>query len=299
MAVYRVQRTRDYTVMSNYHLKDKNLTLKSKGLLSMILSLPDEWNYTTRGLAAICKEGVDAIGSALKELETAGYIVRRQLRGANGRITDTEYIIYEQPHPKEDAAPDTPPPDTDSPDTENPDVVFPDMGTPYLEMPAELNTKESNTQKSSTHGSSTDSIPFREDAAGSPPEAKRREATPMSEIESYRALILENIEYEFLKREYGPYSDDLDEIVEIMVETVCARRKYTRVAGSDFPHEVVKSRLLKLNSEHIRFVMDCMKQNTTKIRNIKQYLLAALFNAPTTIGNYYTALVNHDMYGGS
>ena len=86
MAVYRVQRTRDYTVMSNYHLRDKNLTLKSKGLLSMILSLPDEWNYTTRGLAAICKEGVDAIGSALKELETAGYIVRRQLRGANGHI---------------------------------------------------------------------------------------------------------------------------------------------------------------------------------------------------------------------
>ena len=102
MAVYRVQRTRDYTVMSNYHLKDKGLTLKSKGLLSMILSLPEEWNYTTRGLASICKEGVDAIGSALKELETAGYIVRRQLRGANGRITDTEYIIYEQPQPKKE-----------------------------------------------------------------------------------------------------------------------------------------------------------------------------------------------------
>ncbi len=292
MAVYRVQRTRDYTVMSNYHLKDKNLTLKSKGLLSIILSLPDEWNYTTRGLAAICKEGVDAIGSSLKELETAGYIVRHQFRGANGRITDTEYIIYEQPH--KDSASDTPPPDTDSPDTENPDMVM-----PYLEKPAELNTKESITQKSNTHGSSTDSIPFREAAAGRPPETKRREATPMNEIEDYRALILENIEYDFLKREADPYSDDLDEIVEIMVETVCARRKYTRVAGSDFPHEVVKSRLLKLNSEHIRFVMDCMKQNTTRIRNIKQYLLAALFNAPTTIGNYYTALVNHDMYGGS
>lgn len=222
MAVYRVQRTRDYTVMSNYHLRDKNLTLKSKGLLSMILSLPDEWNYTTRGLAAICKEGVDAIGSALKELETAGYIVRRQLRGANGRITDTEYIIYERPHPKEDSTPDTPAPGTDSPDTENPDMVPSDMDTPYLEMPAELNTKESNTQKSITYGSSTDSIPFRETAAGSPPEAKRREAAPMSEIESYRALILENIEYDFLKREVGSYSDDLDEIVEIMVETVCA-----------------------------------------------------------------------------
>lgn len=294
MAVFRIERTRDYTVMSNHHLRNRALSLKAKGLLSMMLSLPDDWNYTTRGLAKICKEGVDAIGGALRELEGAGYIVRHQLRDRQGRISDTEYVIYEQPQ-----LPDTAGPDTDSPDTENPDVVFPDMGTPYLEMPAELNTKESNTQKSSTHGSSTDSIPFREDAAGSPPEAKRREATPMSEIESYRALILENIEYEFLKREYGPYSDDLDEIVEIMVETVCARRKYTRVAGSDFPHEVVKSRLLKLNSEHIRFVMDCMKQNTTKIRNIKQYLLAALFNAPTTIGNYYTALVNHDMYGGS
>ena len=124
MAVYRVQRTRDYTVMSNYHLKDKGLTLKSKGLLSMILSLPEEWNYTTRGLASICKEGVDAIGSALKELETAGYIVRRQLRGANGRITDTEYIIYEQPQPKKL---DMLPSDVVSPDTENPDMVKPDI----------------------------------------------------------------------------------------------------------------------------------------------------------------------------
>lgn len=120
----------------------------------------------------------------------------------------------------------------------------------------------------------------------------------MSEMESYRQLIRENIEYELLRQEAGPYAADLDEIVEIMVETVCAGRKCTRVAGSDFPHEVVKSRLLKLNSEHIRFVMDGMRQNTTKIRNIKQYLLAALFNAPITIGNYYTAMVNHDTNGG-
>ncbi len=144
MAVYRVQRTRDYTVMSNYHLKDKGLTLKSKGLLSMILSLPEEWNYTTRGLASICKEGVDAIGSALKELETAGYIVRRQLRGANGRITDTEYIIYEQPQPKKL---DMLPSDVVSPDTENPDMVKPDT-----EKPAELNIEKSNTEKSITYG---------------------------------------------------------------------------------------------------------------------------------------------------
>ena len=187
MAVYRVQRTRDYTVMSNYHLKDKGLTLKSKGLLSMILSLPEEWNYTTRGLASICKEGVDAIGSALKELETAGYIVRRQLRGANGRITDTEYIIYEQPQPKKL---DMLPSDVVSPDTENPDMVKPDT-----EKPAELNIEKSNTEKSITYGSSTDSIPFRETAAARPPERKGRDAMSVTEIENYRELILENIEY--------------------------------------------------------------------------------------------------------
>ena len=117
MAVFRIERTRDYTVMSNHHLRDKGLSLKSKGLLSMMLSLPEDWNYTTRGLAKICKEGVDAIGGALRELEAAGYIVRHQMRDRQGRISDTEYVIYEQPQPK---APDTPQPDTASPDTENP-----------------------------------------------------------------------------------------------------------------------------------------------------------------------------------
>ena len=290
MAVYRVQRTRDYTVMSNYHLKDKGLTLKSKGLLSMILSLPEEWNYTTRGLASICKEGVDAIGSALKELETAGYIVRRQLRGANGRITDTEYIIYEQPQPKK---PDMLPPDVVSPDTENPDMVRPDM-----EKPAELNIEKSNTEKSITYGSSTDSIPFREPAAAQLPERKGRDAMSLTEMESYRDLILENIEYDHLCREFTTYREDLDEIVELMVETVCAKRKTTRIAGSDFPHEVVRSRFLKLDCSHIEFVMECLRNNTTEIRNMKQYLLAVLFNAPTTISNHYTAQVNHDMYAG-
>ena len=290
MAVYRVQRTRDYTVMSNYHLKDKGLTLKSKGLLSMILSLPEEWNYTTRGLASICKEGVDAIGSALKELETAGYIVRRQLRGANGRITDTEYIIYEQPQPKK---PDMLPPDVVSPDTENPDMVKPDT-----EKPAELNIEKLNTEKTITYGSSTDSIPFRETAAARPPERKGRDAMSVSEMESYRDLILENIEYDHLCREFTTYREDLDEIVELMVETVCAKRKTTRIAGSDFPHEVVRSRFLKLDCSHIEFVMECLRNNTTEIRNMKQYLLAVLFNAPTTISNHYTAQVNHDMYAG-
>ena len=267
MAVFRIERTRDYTVMSNHHLRNEKLSLKAKGLLSMMLSLPEDWNYTTRGLAKICKEGVDAIGSALRELETAGYIVRHQLRDKSGRISDTEYVIYEQPQPKQ-------------PDTE---------------MPAELNIEKSNSQKQNTHGSSTDSIPFREKTAGNPPERKGRDAMSLSEMEKYRNLILENIEYDYLKQRVDPYCEDLDEIVELMVETVCAKRKTTRIAGADFPHEVVRSRFLKLDSSHIEFVMECLHKNTTQVRNIKQYLLTVLFNAPTTMSNSYTSQVNHDM----
>ena len=290
MAVFRIERTRDYTVMSNHHLRDKALSLKSKGLLSMMLSLPEDWNYTTRGLAKICKEGVDAIGGALRELEAAGYIVRHQMRDRQGRISDTEYVIYEQPQPK---APDTPQPDTASPDTENPDMVKPDT-----EKPAELNIEKSNTEKSITYGSSTDSIPFRETAAVIPPERKGRDAMSVTEIENYRELILENIEYDCMKQRYPLYLDDLNEIVELLVETVCAKRKTTRISGADFPHEIVRSRFLKLDSSHIEFVMDCLQKNTTQVRNMKQYLLAVLFNAPTTMNNHYTSLVNHDMHAG-
>ena len=290
MAVFRIERTRDYTVMSNHHLRDKALSLKSKGLLSMMLSLPEDWNYTTRGLAKICKEGVDAIGGALRELESAGYIVRHQMRDRQGRICDTEYVIYEQPQPK---APDTPQPDTASPDTENPYLDDPDT-----EKPAELNIEKSKTQKQTTDVSSTDSIPFREFAAARPPERKGRDAMSAEEMQSYRELILENIEYDHLCREFETYREDLDEIVELIVETVCARRKTTRIAGADFPHEVVRSRFLKLDSSHIEFVMECLHNNTTEVRNIKQYLLTVLFNAPTTMSNHYTAQVNHDMHAG-
>ena len=290
MAVFRIEKTRDYTVMSNHHLRNAGLSLKSKGLLSMMLSLPEDWNYTTRGLAKICKEGVDAIGGALRELEAAGSIVRHQMRDRQGRISDTEYVIYEQPQPK---APDTPLPDTASPDTENPYLDGPDT-----EKPAELNIEKSKTQKQTTDVPRTDSIPFRGFAAARPPERKGRDAMSVEEMQEYRDLVLENIEYDHLCREFATYREDLDEIVELIVETVCARRKTTRIAGADFPHEVVRSRFLKLDSSHIEFVMECLHNNTTEIRNMKQYLLTVLFNAPTTMNNHYTAQVNHDMHAG-
>ena len=113
----------------------------------------------------------------------------------------------------------------------------------------------------------------------------------------YEEIIKNNIDYDILIQDMAD-RDRLDEIVDLILETVCTRRKTIRVAGDDYPAELVKSKFMKLDSEHIRFVLDCMRENTTKIRNIKQYLKAALFNAPSTIGNYYTSLVSHDMASG-
>ena len=291
MAVFRIEKTRDYTVMSNHHLKDRTLTLKSKGLLSMMLSLPDEWNYTTRGLAAICREGVDSIGAALKELENHGYIRRTQLRDEKGKITDTEYVIYEMPQCEPPSSPGTPLPGTAKPYTENPDMGVPDTAEPCTENPAQLNTNQTKTDLSSTELSN----PIQSNPPT--PTGARMGMDRMGARECYREVILDNIEYSYLVQDSHIDREQLDEIVDLIVDTVCSARKTIRIAGDDYPAEVVKSRFMKLDSSHVQYVMDCMKDNTTYVRNIKKYLLAALYNAPTTINSYYSSLVQHDMYG--
>lgn len=273
--------------MSNYHLRDPNLSNKARGLLSTMLSLPDNWDYTTRGLAKICKDGVDGITAQLKELEQYGYLIRNRIRDTSGRIVDMEYIIYERPHPA-------------SPDTEKPDMVKPDTGLPRPETPAQINIDKRSTDETITDLSSTHSIPSDETRPSvlAALEAKRKE-TEYRDTDVYREIIKENIGYDYLMSDLPYEHDRLEEILELLVETVCSTKKYIRVAGSDYPADVVRSRLLKLDMEHIKFVFDCLKENTTKIRNIKQYLLTTLYNAPTTIGNYYSALVQHDLHGSS
>ena len=307
MAVFRVERNTGYTVMSNHHLRNKELSLKAKGLLSQMLSLPEDWDYTLKGLSHINREKIDAIREAVKELEKAGYIVRSRERDEKGRLRGADYIIYEQPQPPDQQPPgDGQPPTLDLPTLENPTLENPTQEKPTLENPTQLNKDISSKEQSITDLSSTHSIPFHslnplpyeQDEAAAPPERKRTEAKTNSAIEIYREIIKENIDYDILIQDPKMDKDRLDEIVEIMLETVCTARKTIRIAGDDYPAELVKSKFLKLNSSHIEFVLDCMRENTTKVRNIKQYLKAVLFNAPSTIDSYYTALVNHDLYGG-
>ena len=180
------------------------------------------------------------------------------------------------------------------------------MEKPTLENPTQLNKDISSKEQSITDLSSTHSfpfhslnpLPFEQGKAATPPERKRTEAKSNNAVEIYREIIKDNIEYDHLIQNCKIDKDRLDEIVDLMLETVCTARKTVRIAGDDYPAELVKSKFMKLNSSHIEFVLDCMRENTTKVRNIKQYLKAVLFNAPSTIDSYYTALVNHDLYGG-
>ena len=288
MAVFRIEKTRDYTVMSNHHLRDMSLSLKAKGLLSLMLSLPENWDYTMKGLSRICKDGIDSISGGIRELEERGYLIRERVRGANGQLGSIEYTILEQP--KE------PTPAQEKPIRENPVQANPTLVTPVQEEPAQLNKDKSSNDPSRTDLSSTEvSNPIQSNPPT--PAGARMGTDGMGVRESYRELILENIEYDFWKNSDRVDHEMLDEITELIVDTVCSARKTIRIAGDDYPAEVVKSRFLKLDSSHVQYVMDCMKDNTTYVRNIKKYLLAALYNAPVTINSYYSSLVQHDMYG--
>ena len=305
MAVFRVERTQNYTVMSNYHLRDKTISFKAKGLLSLMLSLPEDWDYTLAGLARISLEGKDAIRAAVVELEKAGYVHRRQTTDKAGKFGSNEYIIREYPASHE---PPTEGPSSASPLSGNPMTAEPSTASTQTEKATQINKDLQTKENKILSSQSTESFPFPSapsipaaPAAAQPPEAKgqkrsRSRGISQGEMDAYRELIRENIGYDNLVRERPYDAAQLDEMMELMVEAVCSKKKNIRVAGNDFPQAVVKSRLLKLDSEHIRFVFDCLRENTTQVRNMKQYLLTVLYNAPATIENHYAAQVNHDLY---
>ena len=259
--------------MSNHHLRNPMLSLKAKGLLSQMLSLPDDWDYTLKGLSRINKESVDAIRTAIWELEQAGYIIRKQSRDKKGKLSSIEYTIYEQPV-------------TDEPILENPTT-----DNPIPENPTQIIKDISNTDIKNKDLSITENHPIY-------PSSSEKETTKRKDgidCSVYEKLIKENIEYDILSADNKISKDKLDEMVDIMLETVCSLQDTISIAGNQYPAEIVKSRFLKINSSHIQYAFECLNENTTRIRNIKKYLMAVLYNAPVTMENYYTALVNYDL----
>ena len=306
MAVFRVEKTKDYTVMANHHLRNTELSLKAKGLLSLMLSLPENWDYTTKGLSCICKDGIDSINATVKELEEQGYVVRKRIRNEKGQLTSIEYTILERPQHIDTSEfqpkPENPildKPTLVKPILEYPILEKPEQAEPILVKPHQLSTNLSRTNlltpdllnidQSNPNQSNPYPLNYEPQKQNGCDEIGCDNATEVKE------LVLENLEYECIRERYR--DDRLDEIIDLMVETLCSTKPTINIAGDEYPAQLVKEKLLRINSMHVEYVFHCLDKNTTYIRNIRRYLLATLFNAPSTIDHYYSALVNHD-FGG-
>lgn len=254
MPVFRVERTKNFTVMSNHHLRDKTISLKAKGLLSQMLSLPNDWDYTLRGLAAINKESIDAVRTAVHELEAAGYVVRSRIRDERGQLRGCDYFVYEYPHIEDS-------------DVENCDdfSVSPVLETPVSDSTAQENPTQLNKEIPNKEKQNTDLI--------------------LSDTDAVREQVQGNLELDLLCRNMPEAAPVLKEISELIVEAVQNQNSTQRFGINIFPADLVRSRLMQLTSEHIRYVLESLQTHSTCIRNPKKYLLAMLFNAPITMSS--------------
>ena len=267
MSTFRVNKNVNYTVMSNHHLQDKRLSLKAKGLLSYMLSLPDDWDYSLKGLTTGCRDGIDSVRSTVRELEARGYLRRRKVRDARGRIVDYNYEVFELP--QKESAEDVPVPASDSPSSENPTSGF-----PTLENPIQQNTNKQNTKRQSTNlsGQTAETEDFDQMAT------------------RVRAEFREKLEIDILAKRYA--QEMLQELLDNIVEMYCCPLRTQYIGKQAQTTKAIRLRLDKLTSQHVEYIFDVMANTTQPIKNIMAYLRTTILNAPTTMEHYYQAQGN-------
>ncbi len=294
MAVIRVEKTKDYTVMSNHHLRDTNLSLKAKGLLSLMLSLPNTWSYTLAGLSKICKEGVDSIRTGVKELEQQGYIERRRVRNEKGQWSDAEYIIRERPvTPQVDVdetedEQEATEPVSNEPTYEEPTQNNPTYDEPMWENPTQDNPTQLNKDITNKDLLNKDCIKYLS--------INHREQLKDGWIDEYNhniELVKRNIGYDALVYSYD--QSVIDEMVAVMAEVLTVDTPYYTIERKQYPTELVRQRFREIDYGKLdAFLLEFTRRND-KIRNVKAYLISALFNAPATADINLANMVRSDM----
>lgn len=306
MSKITVEKSKNFTQMSNFHFWEVELSMKATGLLSYMLFLPDTWEFTTEGLCMFFPEGRDCMNATLNELEKFGYLERFQRREKNGKLGKMEYVLYEAPNRKirqvpltdkqielfagmervlDPGLPEETDPVMENPSTENPLTVKPytenpytdnpNTAEPFTEKPTQLNTNTLNTKELNTYQSID------------------------RPIEGLVDNIREQIEYDIISQEPGT-KDLLDDIVEILVElkSLCATNELVKIGRKNYQAELILHKLSRLRCSHVQYVMDCFMENPTKKSNIKAYLQQALLNATDTMDSYYESRVRSDMSTG-
>ena len=299
MPVFRVDKSRDFTVVANCVFKDRSLSAKAKGILVEMLSLPESWDYTLKGLTTLFSDGIDSIRQGINELEKHGYIVRERKRDAKGRLGGMEYVIYETPHivqedsqSVENFAPELPEPTTENPTQ---DSSAEEMPTVYKEI-NKYNTYPVSITKASNSFLPEVSEDSEECAPVENPDCRPVGRKEISDTSRAREEIKRQIEYDVMVQRCQP--SQLDELVEIMLEVRMNLSPTTRFSRDEvYPTVYVQDRYSRLNAEHIEQVLDGIRENTSKVMHTKAYLMKCLFNAPETLESKVMMDVNHDLYG--
>lgn len=323
--VFRVEKNKNYTTISNHHLQDRNLSLKAKGLLTLILSLPPDWDMTLKGLVSLSGDGVDSVRSGIQELEKAGYLRRSRSRNNLGQLLCTEYTIYEHAV-TENVASETEiddnlniiyseeshvgksnvdknshieKSDVDKNTTEkieNSQIGFSNIGKPYIGKSNTikyLNNKDTNNINNYPYQSTYSSKLCREPKENSIDEMEKAQ-TLYEERKAYEEIIKQNIAYDLLSEQKETSRDFLDLCVQVMVDAVTSNKPYIKIKGQDIPKEAVKSVLLKLDDENISYVDMCLSESKTAIKNMQSYILTALYCSKHGGDTYFNQLVKHD-----
>lgn len=323
--VFRVEKNKNYTTISNHHLQDRNLSLKAKGLLTLILSLPPDWDMTLKGLVSLSGDGVDSVRSGIQELEKAGYLRRSRSRNNLGQLLCTEYTIYEHAV-TENVASETEiddnlniiyseeshigksnvdknsqigKSDVDKNTTENLDdcqIGFSNVGKSNIGKSNTikyLNNKDTNNINNYPYQSTYSSKLCREPKENSIDEMEKAQ-TLYEERKAYEEIIKQNIAYDLLSEQKETSRDFLDLCVQVMVDAVTSNKPYIKIKGQDIPKEAVKSVLLKLDDENISYVDMCLSESKTAIKNMQSYILTALYCSQHGGDTYFNQLVKHD-----
>ena len=282
MAIIRVPKVTNYTVMSNHHLTDRDLSFKAKGLMSYMLSRPDDWDFTIAGLSRLNKDGRDAIGRIIQELESHGYLERIRRRQSKGTFSTMEYVLHEQPMPGNPAL--------DKPALENPGQDNPVLDNPAQEKPAQenrpqLNTDRKNTERKKNENKNTESSTTHL----SNPDQSYTERMRVPEVQEE---VKERLNYDSMILQYD--KNRVDEIVGLIVDVLTSRKDFYLINGAETPEYSVKEHVRRFNDSHLEYVIECLQNNCSDIRNIRNYLLTTIYNAVDTISNYYDSRVRHD-----
>ena len=254
-SVCRVNKNANYTVMSNYHLRSTNLSLKAIGLLSKVLSLPENWDYSISGLTAICKEKETAIKAALDELKHWGYLNVTKLMPNETNSGRIEYVydFYEY------SEKDTPDADRDDDDT-------------YAKV-SSVRKAPQGAEKQGIENLPLEILPIEKQAVENQGQINTKK---ISEKEIYTEVVKTNIDFPYFAEWLGD-EEEAEEIIQMIVRRICSRKKTERICGQDFPREVVKSTMLKVDINVLENAIEQMKR-ADNVRNYESYLISTLFN---------------------